>query len=168
MTLVEAFRQLRSNGTAAKLWIVGTGTVAHQLQEQAQACGFAEDITFHGLVKSGDDLRQLYRQADVFALGSYHYETQGLVLLEAAAAGLPIVYSDERLEVGVTKANSLRTPPDSKGYAQGFRQLCEDHALRRRMGLASLSEARAYPLDKVMTEIQAVYTQAIQKPAKAA
>lgn len=159
--IIEAFRLLRKSGVDARLRIVGTGTVAAKLQNQAMSTGFGDDITFHGLVKSDDDLRALYRSASMFALGSYHYETQGLVLLEAAAAGLPIVYSDARLEIGVVDANSLLVSPEASSYAQAFTQLCQDDQRRRQMGLASLTEARRYPLNTFFSSMIKGYERAV-------
>ncbi len=79
-----------------RLALVGGGPKCAGLRRQAAALGIADRIDWHGQVPNGA-LPQLLARADVFAHSALH-EAQGLALIEAAAAGLPIASS----RVGVT------------------------------------------------------------------
>lgn len=82
--------------------------------------------------------------ADVFVLPS-HREGFGMVVLEAAACGVPAVVSDiyglsDAVEENIT---ALKTPvSDSAGLESALRQLVEDEVLRKRMAEAGLRRVR--------------------------
>jgi glycosyltransferase involved in cell wall biosynthesis len=90
-----------------------------------------------------DELAQVYEQADIFAMTSVTHgnsiEGFGLVYLEAAAHGLPVVAHDIG---GVSEAvldgqTGLLVPPDRPAQlAAAFEKLIHDEALRRRLGAA--------------------------------
>jgi 1,2-diacylglycerol 3-alpha-glucosyltransferase len=72
--------------------IVGDGPVREQLQTLAVDLGISDRVRFTGSL-SGQMLADAYRSLDVFAFSS-HSETQGMVLAEAMAAGVPVVALD--------------------------------------------------------------------------
>jgi 1,2-diacylglycerol 3-alpha-glucosyltransferase len=72
--------------------IVGDGPVREQLQTLAVELGIADRVRFTGAL-AGQELADAYRSLDVFAFSS-HSETQGMVLAEAMAAGVPVVALD--------------------------------------------------------------------------
>jgi glycosyltransferase involved in cell wall biosynthesis len=75
-----------------RLAIVGDGPQRSELEQRARARGVLERITFTGAVEPAV-MPALYAASDAFALTSVT-ETQGLVLAEALAAGLPVVAAD--------------------------------------------------------------------------
>jgi glycosyltransferase involved in cell wall biosynthesis len=86
--LIDALAVLARSVDVA-LDLVGEDTLDGQLQERARDAGVAERVTFHGFVPR-DDLPPLYAAADIYVQTSLH-EAAGVSVLEAAAAGLPIV-----------------------------------------------------------------------------
>lgn len=61
---------------------------------------------------------------DVFAFTSYGFDTQAIVLLEATAAGLPVVYCDPNLETSTPIGGAIRTEnPDGEGFAKALQTL---------------------------------------------
>jgi glycosyltransferase involved in cell wall biosynthesis len=85
MLLLEAFA--RHAWPEDRLVIAGDGPERSKLVERANALGLGSRVRFLGHV---DDVGPLYAEADVFVLSS-HYEGAPAVILEALAAGLPIV-----------------------------------------------------------------------------
>lgn len=77
---------------AAHLVVVGEGPSRSGMQNMLTAHGFGERVHMLGALESSD-LADIYAAMDVFAFSS-HSETQGLVLAEAMAAGVPIVALD--------------------------------------------------------------------------
>ena len=72
------------------LVIMGTGRLESQLKELVRELGLDEKVRFLGQIKDG---KRYFKAFDVFALTSDH-EPFGMVLLEAMAAGVPLVSSD--------------------------------------------------------------------------
>ena len=76
--------------TNAHLFIVGDGCDKNNLVRLSQELGIEERVHFAGFVSPQDGLPEIYRMSNLFVTAS-EIETQGVVLLEAAASGLPIV-----------------------------------------------------------------------------
>lgn len=130
-------------------WIVGTGNkrgYGDRLRKMADRAKFG--VTFFGEV-TNQELEDLYARASVFSMTSVNFrksvEGFGLVYLEAAAHGLPIVAN--RIG-GVAEAvahgeNGLLVDPgDRRGLTEAFARLIEDRALRERMGANGLTWSR--------------------------
>ena len=84
-----AFDRVASTVPRARLVLVGHGKEAERLQRVARGLAAAERVTFHG-ARPHETLPVCYQAADLFLFAS-ETETQGLVLAEAAACGLPAV-----------------------------------------------------------------------------
>lgn len=86
--LLEATAVIRQHLPQFLLLIAGEGPALPALQRQAQQLGIEDQVRFIGYLDREHELPACYRAADVFVFAS-KTETQGLVLLEAMAAGLP-------------------------------------------------------------------------------
>ena len=91
-TLLGAFGILKTNHPKAVLWIVGEGPLESEFKRASSEQGLS-DVVFHGFL-SGKALMEMYRSASCFVLPST-YEPFGVVVLEAMAAGLPVIVSDK-------------------------------------------------------------------------
>lgn len=90
-TLIRGFAQaLPQLPTGSLLAIMGSGRLEASLKSLATDLGVAEQVRFLGQVAQG---RRYFKAFDIFALTSDH-EPFGMVLLEAMAAGLPLICSD--------------------------------------------------------------------------
>lgn len=90
-TLIRGFaKAMPQLPPSSLLLIMGSGPLEQELKRLAAELGVADKVIFTGQVPSG---RRYFRAFDVFALTSDH-EPFGMVLLEAMAAGVPIIASD--------------------------------------------------------------------------
>ncbi|HCL78326.1 glycosyltransferase [Stutzerimonas nitrititolerans] len=90
-TLIRGFALALSQlPTGSLLAIMGSGRLEASLKSLAAELGVAEQVRFLGQVANG---RRYFKAFDVFALTSDH-EPFGMVLLEAMAAGVPVICSD--------------------------------------------------------------------------
>lgn len=87
--LLNAFAQAFAGQTDVELCIGGSGPSEAELRSQAQRLGIASQVTFLGGLSRAQVLKQM-QSADAFVLSS-HYETFGVVLIEALACGLPVI-----------------------------------------------------------------------------
>ncbi|GAA4707882.1 glycosyltransferase family 4 protein [Brevibacillus fulvus] len=88
--LLRAFRLVVVRFADAQLTILGEGPLLHDLQQLAQSCGIAEQVTFAGFQENP---HAWLAQADLFVLSS-RWEGFPNVLLEALACGCPVVATD--------------------------------------------------------------------------
>lgn len=137
--LIDAFNRAGLGADEVTLEVIGTGFLEEQLKAQARERGVP--ARFRGHVPPYD-LPEAYAAAGIYALVST-YEPFGVVVREAAAAGLPIICS--RLagaagDAAIEGRNALLVDPeDVDQVASALRLLVDDPSLRARMG----SESRA-------------------------
>jgi glycosyltransferase involved in cell wall biosynthesis len=129
LMLVDVLSRLRAGDDRWRLVVCGEGSLAGELADGLVAAGAGEAADLLGFVAL-PDLRQRYRQADVLAHVSW---TEGVpqVVLEAFAAGLPVVATDVG---GVAEAcgdAALLVPPGDPGaMVDAVRRVAGDEALR--------------------------------------
>lgn len=140
--ILRAFLQAADKNPNIELQIVGKGPEQEKLNRIIKDSPHADRIIMSGHLDNREALVQELVNADAFILASYHFDTQGLALLEAAAAGLPVVYCDERLNIGVSPQNSILTNPDEDSLAEAMIKLATNPQLIQRMSLASLDAVR--------------------------
>jgi glycosyltransferase involved in cell wall biosynthesis len=87
--LLDVAARLRRDCPEHLLVIAGDGPALPELRRRARALGIEDAVCFVGYLDRHSELADCYAAADVFVFAS-KTETQGLVLLEAMAAGLPV------------------------------------------------------------------------------
>ena len=88
--LLEVAQDLLKKSRDIHLVIAGEGPAKQSYIQQARDMGIADHVSFIGYLDRSTDLIDCYHSADLFVFSS-KTETQGLVLLEAMAAGTPVV-----------------------------------------------------------------------------
>ena len=88
--LLRVVEQVKSAIPDVLLVIAGEGPARSGLEQDAKKLGLGETVRFIGYLDRDTELNSCYRAADVFIFSS-RTETQGLVLLEAMAQGVPLV-----------------------------------------------------------------------------
>lgn len=141
-TLITALPRIRQAIPDVRYLVVGDGPDRPRLEALAQAHGVAEHVCFRGYVPD-EELPRVYHEADVFALlsreESGNIEGFGIVLLEAAASGLPTIVArsggmPEAIRDGIT---GVSVPPnDVEAVAARAIELLQSPDKRRAMGEA--------------------------------
>ena len=106
---------------------------------------------------SRDDVREDFLKADVFVFPTLS-DGFGIVLAEAAAAGLPIISTGNCGDVVAHEENGYIVPSrDPKTLAERIQHIVQDRALRSRMGMSSLNRFRKiFTLDQYAQNIKQV------------
>jgi len=162
--VLAAFERVASTLPAAQLVLVGQGTETERLRRIARALPVAERIRFLGL-RPHHSLAECYQAADVFLFAS-ETETQGLVLAEAAACGLPAVAvdapgCDEVVRDGDT---GILTKGDPAALAEAVIGLLLDPERRRAMARRAREIAeRLFDVKLQIDRTMAVYADAVAR-----
>jgi phosphatidyl-myo-inositol alpha-mannosyltransferase len=114
-----------------------------------------------------DDLPAYHAAADVFASPAVGQESFGLVLVEAMAAGVPVVAADipgyrEVVRDGID--GLLVRPRDPRGLAGAIARVLEDQDLAGRLSEAGRARADEYSWARVAPRIEAVYERVASGP----
>jgi glycosyltransferase involved in cell wall biosynthesis len=165
--LLAAFARV-ARGGRERLLVVGGGPQAAELRDIASGLGIGGQVTFSGPLEH-DRVLDCYAAADIFVFAS-PTETQGLVVVEAMAAGLPVVAVGAG---GVAEAvghgtTGLLTPLDPGALAAGMRAMIDDVALRHRCAEAGRVAARDYAIDRIVHRLVGLYRQVASHAATVA
>ncbi|HEY5983405.1 MAG TPA: glycosyltransferase [Anaerolineales bacterium] len=168
-TLIRAMSRLKlgGEGRPVHLAIIGGEPDAspdeitsemRRLQQLCDELGLDQTVLFLGK-RAQDTLQYYYSAAEVVVLPS-HYESFGLVALEAMACGTPVIASDVGgLSFLVQDGETGFTVPDGdvEFLLARLSMLLGDPDLRRRMGAAGTRYARDFSWDRITKQVAAVY-----------
>lgn len=160
--VLRAFARLVGDYPKARLLVVGDGPEVKALKTLADELNVAGQVHFTGAIPH-NHLPDIYRLADVFITAST-IETQGLVVLEAMASGLPIVGVDALAlpDLIHPEVNGLLvTPEDETAFSQAAARLLSSADLRREMGCASRRLALEHSLPVAAQAHEDLYQQAM-------
>ncbi|MBI4494802.1 MAG: glycosyltransferase family 4 protein [Chloroflexi bacterium] len=164
--LLRAWPRVRAACGNVRLIVVGGGRPLSSYRRLA-ACRGWEDVVFTGHV-SREELAQYYHTCDVFCAPSTGHESFGIVLLEAMAAGKPIVTTDipGYCEVVTHGQQALLAPPqDERALAEALCQALANPELRCRLGRTGARTARRYSWDKVAVQVLDFYGEVMERKA---
>jgi glycosyltransferase involved in cell wall biosynthesis len=161
-TLMTAVAPVIQKHPNVRLVILGEGEEREGLEKLAKKLGVAERINLVGTVPF-DEVPNYLKAADLFCFASIT-ETQGLVTLEAMAAGLPIVAV---AATGTSDAirdgeQGLLTPNDSEALTKALLRMLEDEALHCKLAEAAGRKANEFDLERQAKRLVEVYEQAVE------
>jgi phosphatidylinositol alpha-mannosyltransferase len=156
--LLKAYHRLRKRKVDARLLVVGAGPKEREYRRYVGLRGI-RDVEFLGRV-SDDDKVRYFASADIFCAPNTGQESFGIVLLEAMAAGVPIVASDIHGFKNVMQRNVqglLVEPRNPRALAAALYALARDPDLRHDMGEAGRERAPEFSWDRVTERIVDFY-----------
>jgi glycosyltransferase involved in cell wall biosynthesis len=159
LDLLEAFAEALRHNPLAELVIGGDGPVRGRLEAAADRLGVKDQVQFLGMLDR-HQVREQMRQADVFVLSS-HYETFGIVAIEALACGTPVIATRcGGPDCILNDGDGLLVPPrDPAALAAAMRQMSESIECYERASIAAACRRRfggqvlAERLTKMYTDV---------------
>ena len=154
----EVAAELKTRGVRHKILVIGDGPARDWFAERVP------DAVFAGF-QTGDDLGRAVASMDIFFNPSVT-ETFGNVTLEAMACGVPVVAAHASGAVGLVdegETGFLVGPRDVKAYADAIQKLCEDDALRLRLGANGHAKAQGFVWNRINQAVLDAYLM-IAKP----
>ena len=160
--LLDVAEQLRHKQSAARILLAGDGPANVPLREAVKRRGLSDSVAFVGYLSRDDELPDCYAAADAFVFGS-KTETQGLVLLEAMAAGLPVVCLAEMgVRDVVANCPAARTPPaEAAPFAQALIDLLAHPGRETTLARAARAHAAEWSDTAMAARLATLYRQLI-------
>lgn len=171
--VLVAFRQMceknsqKMNDLKPLFLVIGDGVDRLRLEKETKKWKMVEDVRFLGKVLP-PDLYELYKVGWVFATAS-EIETQGIVLIEAAACGLPLIAVDKGAvaEVCVNGENGFLCPAgDTEAIATAMTKIVGKKDMRERMARRSIEIASGHDFEKTLDKFINIYKKVISEEAK--
>ena len=152
----------------AVLLVAGEGPALPKLREQVVRSDCEQHVRFVGYLDRGTLLLTCYQASDVFVFAS-QTETQGLVLLEAMASGLPVVSTASMgsRDVLIDGEGCLVSPPEPKKFAERVILLHRDHVGRAELARRASAYARRWTGEAKASDMLAFYEQTLQRTESA-
>lgn len=161
-SLLVAVYLLKEVFPALQVLIVGDGPRRPFLEDVVKRLGLRDRVCFSG---SSADVRLPLAMMDVFVFSSRWPEAFGLTLVEAMAAGKPVVGTQVGAvpEIIQDQVNGLIVPvEDPSAMAEAIGRLLKDQALANRLGRqAQIRVLEKFGLERMAAEIEAVYEEVI-------
>ncbi len=161
--LIRVFQQIHEKRPTTRLWLVGDGPARKDLEQQIAEAGLTAATRFFGFVDRST-LKDFVASARLFLFTSLT-ETQGLVLLEAQAGGLPVVAVrasgvDEAVDPGVT--GFMVEPGEEAEMAQSALNILEDVRLYSAFSEAAKKWSSDFSMEKMGEALVSTYRRAIE------
>ncbi|MDO4612060.1 MAG: glycosyltransferase [Candidatus Saccharibacteria bacterium] len=166
--VVSAFGEVLKKVPEAVLVVVGDGVDRLRLESEAERLGIAGSVRFLGRVLP-PDLYELYKVGDVFVTAS-EIETQGIVLIEAAASGLPLVAVNggavaevcRDLENGfLIEKDGSKNSQASSMIAEAVSMILTDKKLQEKFSVNSVKIAHEHDFEKTLDQFINIYNKVI-------
>ncbi len=162
--LIKGFAEALKKRKDILLLMVGDGPFLKELKKIAQNLKIAQSIIFTGKVPR-QKIPAFYQSADVFLFASLA-DTQGIVILEALACGLPVISlkDDALANVIVNNKNGFFVKQhSSKSFAQKIITLLDDLSLYKKFSARAVKTARKFSKESVAKELIKIYKTQIEK-----
>lgn len=175
--VIRAFREVLAKVPEAELLIAGDGVDRARLEELTRELWLTKNVKFLGKVLAAE-LYRIYQKGWVFATAS-EIETQGIVLIEAAASGLPLVAVNQGavaeicrdgqngflIDISPRKNESKKQGREREisAISDALERLLTDDKLREKYGEKSLEIAREHDFERTLERFENIYRKVAKK-----
>lgn len=159
--LIKAFALTHKSCPDTVLVIIGKGPLKAKLEELAASLHIAESVYFAGTLEP-NDMSSAYVDATSFIFASTS-ETQGLVVYEAFAAGLPVVaVADGAFENVIENGkNGYTTTKDEIEFANKLSEILTSNDLRKSISKHAKNAAKQYSIEFTSRILEQVYKEVL-------
>jgi glycosyltransferase involved in cell wall biosynthesis len=156
--LLRVLARVRREVTDALLVVCGEGPASARLARLARELGIEDAVRFVGYLDRATRLLDCYRAADAFVFAS-RTETQGLVLLEAMALGVPVVSTAVMgtRDILAAARGALVAEEDEADFAACVTRVLRDPLLRAALGAEGRDYARGWNAPALAQRMEAFY-----------
>ena len=134
-TIIDSLAMIKERGDDFRMVFIGGGRNFEEIKEYAKKLGTAENCIFTGPIHERDTLRAWYCRADLFLFPSV-YDTNGLVVREAAACGLASLLIEKSCAAeGIAEGETGFLCENTKeSFAEKLHFLCQNRSIAKTVG----------------------------------
>jgi len=164
ITAIDRLR--RETEVPFRFLMIGDGHQRDRLQKKIESLGLESHFYLAGAIQP-EDMALWYNLGDAFLFASKS-ETQGMVILEAMSAGLPVVAvrSSGIDDVVRDGQNGFKTPENQGRWTACARQLLEDDVLREELSQKARHFAADYSVEQFAKDVRGIYANSLAARAK--
>lgn len=160
LMLLKSFFDVKDKIKNSVLLIAGEGELEDQLKREVKRLKLDDSVKFLGNV---ENVSQLLHSSDVFVLTS-HYEGLPMTILEAMAAGLPVIATKVGGIPDIVKNNGILVEKnDVAGFAKAMIKLGQNKTLQEKMGTIGYKMTQNYDLSRVKGQYEDLYIKCLRK-----
>lgn len=162
--LLHCMRRVRERVPKALLVIAGEGPASGSLRSLTEKLGLEEHVLFVGYLDRDGELLDCYSAGDAFLFAS-RTETQGLVLLEAMAMGVPVVSTAVMgtRDILLQGKGAVVCEEDLEEFADGVVGLLEDHKRREALGQEAARFASEWSDIAMASRLLGLYEEMVER-----
>jgi glycosyltransferase involved in cell wall biosynthesis len=158
--LINSFSDICKQFDNVLLYLIGNGELHAEIEKQITDLKLNSKVKLLGVQK---DVAKFLHQSHIFVLPS-NYEGLPLSLLEAMAAGLPIIATKVGGIPNVVGDNAILVPPQSKKeLSNALRRVITDNKLRQEMGVKSIEKAQKFDIRNSSEQYCNLYIEKLKK-----
>ena len=159
--LVRSFAKIKQQCNDIKFMIVGDGAVKKDLKKMAEEFEIKNSVIFTGLVDR-TEIVGLYQASDIFIFAS-KTETQGLVAVEAMAAGNPVVAIKASGIEDMVKNNEdgFLTPESEEEFSKSVLKIVNNKDLREKMSAQAKINSEKFSIEPWVKKVVGLYQQLV-------
>ncbi|MDD3885069.1 MAG: glycosyltransferase [Gallionella sp.] len=156
--LIESLAHARKHIPDILLLVTGEGPARTHLQRDVEKHNLGENVKFLGYLDRTHELPHCYAAANAFVFAS-RTETQGLVLLEAMAMGLPVIALSSMGTTDILEAERGAITPldDPLDFSRALIRLFSDPDLQRKLSDEAKAHAREWDETKIAKRLAQAY-----------
>lgn len=138
---LDALKTVKDSGLGFHMVFVGDGSDAMEIKQYTEELGLSEDCIFTGAIQDRELLRDYYTRADMFLFPT-SYDTNGIVVREAAACGLgSVLIKGSCAAEGIKdRHNGYLIEENAESMAEAIKELISDMELAHRIGDNAMNE----------------------------
>jgi 1,2-diacylglycerol 3-alpha-glucosyltransferase len=161
--IIRSFKLIHEKNPQITLVLVGDGSEKVYLKELAKELGVSKNVIFFGSVKHAD-IPKVYADADVFVFAS-QTETQGMVILEALASGVPVVaVNDEAFQNVITIGkNGYLIKQDIRLFAEKTLDLLSNDILYKQFSQNAVKTVEKFSVQNTALYLEELYEKVIKE-----
>lgn len=157
--ILDSLKALQDKGKDFRMIFVGDGGDRTTIEKSAEELGLSERCIFTGAINDREELRVYYTAADLFLFPSL-YDTNGIVVREAAACGLPsiLISGSCAAEDFTSYENSILTDNNTEAFSKELMYACDHLTELKKLGENAMNEVYLSWEDAVKNAYQRYFT----------
>jgi 1,2-diacylglycerol 3-alpha-glucosyltransferase len=161
--IFKAFKLVHKKREDAVLVIVGTGPEKEHLKNLSKTLNINDRVYFLGAIRHVN-MPKVYKDSDIFVFSS-QTETQGMVVLESLASGLPVVAVKDTVFDGIITSgkNGYTVKKDERIFSSKIIDILSNKKKQESFSKAAVKSAEKFSSDNAAKKLEELYNKFVQE-----